>query len=357
LTLQQLLRLRLRNQQLIDPGFRTPQDLVSCLGAVQAQDYGAAKWAIALRTPGVRDTDVDAALDSGAIVRTHVLRPTWHFVAPADVRWMLALSAPRIRTAMGSYFRKQGLDAATLAKSRKTIARALTAGRALTRAELTGALTRARIPADGLRGVFMLIDAEIEALIVSGPRRGKQFTYARLDDRVPAAKPLTRDESIARLTERYFSSHGPATLRDFAWWSGLTIRDARAGLAMCGSLQSEVVGACTYWFAPATIPAAPRRPMVHLLPNFDEYLVAYQDREVITNGFASRIAISRGDLLSHRVIVDGMVIGTCKRVRGPDVTVQIATTDPVDASIARALMAAALAYGNFLDRPATCTLA
>ena len=187
--------------------------------------------------------DVEQAFNDGQILRTHVLRPTWHFVAPEDIRWLLALSAPRIHAANAYYYRQAGLDAKTFAKSCAMIHRALEGGKTLTRAELAVHLKRAKVPADGLKLAYLMMHAELEGVICSGPRRGKQFTYALLDERVPATKPKTRDEALAELARRYFASHGPATVRDFAWWSGLTVKDAQQAIdSVRPRLESSTIG-------------------------------------------------------------------------------------------------------------------
>ena len=358
LTPAAVVRQRLLNQQLVDSSCRTALDVVRRLGAVQAQDYAAAKWALALRARGLREADVDAAFDEGAIVRTHVLRPTWHFVAPDDLRWMLALTAPRIRAAIAGSHRRLGLEPAALAKSRRTIARALAGGQYLTRMELSDVLRRTRLPVAGLQRAFLMIDAEIEGVICSGPRRGQSFTYALLDERVPGGRASSRDEALGKLARTYFASHGPATLNDFAWWSGLSGREARAGIdAVAPALERETVNGRAYWFVAARSPVTRRAATVHLLPNFDEYLVAYQDREPITRGIVSRVALSRGDLLTNRVILNGIVVGTWKRTHGSHgVAVEITLTEQVGAGSVRAMRAAADAYGSFLQRPIECSV-
>jgi hypothetical protein len=246
---------------------------------VQAQDYSGAKWAIGLRARGVTEVDVDRAFDAGAILRTHVLRPTWHFVAPDDIRWMLDLTAPRIHAANGYAYRLCELDASVFRRSRKVLARALRGGRARTRSELASALRSEGIAAEGLRLAALMMDAELEGIIVSGPRRGKHFTYALLEERAPSARTLTREEALAELAKRYFASHGPATLRDYAWWSGLTAREANAGIeAVAPALRKEVIGSQTRWSVGAKVPQPGASATAHLLPNYDEYLVAYKDR-------------------------------------------------------------------------------
>src|SRR5262245_24524323 len=173
----------------------------------------------------MHDDSIDELFNEGKILRTHVMRPTWHFVMPEDIRWMLKLTAPRINAVSAYYFRKMELDQAVLARSNAAISKALR-GKHLTREELGQVLGRAKIDAKGLRLIYLMIRAELDAVICSGPLRGKQFTYALLDERVPKCRTLKRDEALAELTIRYFTSHGPALLRDFVWWSGLTITDA-----------------------------------------------------------------------------------------------------------------------------------
>jgi hypothetical protein len=228
---------------------------------MQSQDYPGAKWGIGLRA-AVTDAAVDRACDEGSIVRTHILRQTWHFVARDDIRWMLALSGPRVNAVNAHYYRKMELDEPLFTRSRKVIERVLRGGTHLTRPELGRALQRAGIAASGNRLAFLTMRAELDAVIVSGPRRGHQLTYALLEERVPAAKPIDRDAALAALAHRYFASHGPATLKDYVWWSGLTIRDARAGIELAGSsLTRENVEGLTYWSVEGRVPKGdgPRR--------------------------------------------------------------------------------------------------
>src|SRR5947209_6158875 len=248
---------RLHNQHITRRTLETPQALVEWLGAVQAQDFAAAKWALGLRLQGTTDDDIEQAFTDGAILRTHVMRPTWHFVSPADIRWLLALTAPRVHAASAYYTRKLELDDAVFRCTHAVLANALQGGKQLTRDELASALQQAGIATLGEQRVtYIIMRAELDGIICSGARRGKQFTYALLAERAPQARSLDRDEAIAELTMRYFTSHGPATIQDFVWWSGLTVVDAKAGLAMVTSqLLQEMIGAQTYWFPPSTPPA------------------------------------------------------------------------------------------------------
>lgn len=311
----ELLRLRLANQHLAAPSLSDPTAPVAHLGAVQSQDYPAAKWALFQRLVGASDQTIEDAFTAGAILRTHVMRPTWHFVAPADLRWLLALTAPRVKIVLASYDRKLGIDAALLARSHDAIVRALESGQHLTRTELDAALRRAGIAAtNGQVLGHLVMHAELDALICSGPRRGKQFTYALVDGRVPPAAPLSRDESLAELAVRYFTSHGPATVRDFVWWSGLTIGDARRGIALAdGRLVAETVDGLTCWLAP-TGPPLPMPEPVYLLANYDEYTVAYRDRDAYYDPALAAAAQSRAEVpFANVILVDGRVGGLWRR--------------------------------------------
>src|SRR6266571_7526030 len=245
---------RLHNQHITWRMLETPQALVEWLGAVQAQDFAAAKWALGLRLQGVTDEDIEQAFTDGAILRTHVMRPTWHFVSPADIRWLLALTAPRVHAANANWYRKLELDDAIVRRCNETLAKALQGGKQLTRDELASALRQAGIVTQGEQRVtYIVMRAELDGVICSGARRGKQFTYALLAERAPHARMLARDEALAELTMRYFMSHGPAVIQDFVWWSGLTVAEARAGLAMVTShLLHETINGQTYWFPSST---------------------------------------------------------------------------------------------------------
>lgn len=234
---------RLHTQRLAGEPFASAVDAVAWLGAVQSQDYAGAKWALGQRTRGVTDADLDRLCDEGAILRTHVMRPTWHFVLPCDIRWLLGLTAPRVKARLAPYDRRLEIDAPLLKRSHAVIESALEGGSSLTRAELGAALERAGIPAAGQRLGHLVSYAELDAIVVSGPRRGRQVTYALLEERAPSARRLDRDEALAELTRRYFTGHGPAQVQDFAWWSGLTVADVRRGLELAGPvLAHEVIG-------------------------------------------------------------------------------------------------------------------
>jgi len=341
---------RLRNQRLTGIPLATPADVVGWLGAVQAQEYGESKWALAMRARRLSDAAIERAFSAGTILRTHVLRPTWHFVTPADIRWMLALTGPRISRAMSTYHRRLELDTTVFRKSEKAIAGALRGGAQLTRQELKAALQRAGVNADGAqRLAFLTIQAETDAVMCSGGRRGNQFTYALLDDRVPATRTLSRDAALAELTRRYFTSHGPAQLHDFAWWSGLTVADARSGLEMAGrELSSDTLDGRTYWSAAKTVRALPRPQQAHLLGLYDEYLIAYKDRGAARDR-SRGTRTTAWDPFSAPVILGGRVIGGWKKkIAGERVVAKVTPLGPLGRRETRAVEDAADRYAAFV---------
>ncbi len=347
-------RQRLLNQHIAGAPFEKPGDVVEWLGAVQAQDYVAAKWAIGLRSRDVTDDDIEQAFADGAILRTHVMRPTWHFVLPADIRWMLALTASRVKAAIAYYSRTLGLDDTVFTQSSVVLAKALQGGKQLTRAELVSVLQQAGIATDNLQRIgHIIMRAELDGIICSGARRGKQFTYALLDERAPQARVLDRDEALAELARRYFTSHGPATLQDFVWWSGLTVADARDGLGMVASqLMYEVVDGQAYWFAPSAPPAKDLSQAAYLLPNYDEYTVSYTDRRAIFDGSYMDRLDPRGGLLTSTMVLDGQVIGTWKRTfKKNTVVIEANPFVPLSTTETRAFATSANRYGEFLHMP------
>jgi hypothetical protein len=346
---------RLAAQHLVRPSLDHPADVVRALGAVQSQDYAGAKWAIGLRLASGDDARVERAANEGAIVRTHVLRPTWHFVAPEDLRWMLALTAPAVKRRMATYDRQMGIDEPLVRRSTAAMAKALRGGRHLTRIELGAALRRARIPvASTSHLAHLAMQAELDAVIVSGPRRGKQSTYALVDERVPPTAPLDRDEALLRLTTRYFATRSPATPRDLAWWSGLSVGDARRGIEMAGAaLEREDIGGTAYWSDPASRDDEAASPLAHLLPNYDEYFIGYRDRGAIARRIASAAIVTGwGPGIPHVVIVDGQLVGGWKRTVGARrAAVELAPATTLTKAERRAVAAAAERYGHFLGVP------
>ena len=343
--------MRLSNQQLAGSLVEAPAGVVRRMGAVQAQDFAGAKWAVALRTAACTDSDLEAAFTGGEILRTHVMRPTWHFVAPEDLRWMQMLTAPRVEAILAYQYRRLELDAPVLKRSLAALEKALRGGRQLTRAELGTALARADIYADGLRLAHIVLHGELEALLCSGARRGKQFTYALVEERAPRAKRLTRDEALGLLTERYFTSHGPASARDYAWWSGLSSADVRAGLEMARSkLLRDEFGGQAYWMAASPSSSSSRRGALHLLPNYDEYIVGYTERSAIFDSIhAQHLDARHNPLFNNTIVSQGRVIGTWARAAARDtLTIAAKPFGRLSAAEAKALQQAAKRFGKFL---------
>ena len=348
---QDILEYRMSNQHLIKPAVSNPADIVKYMGAVQAQDFAAAKWALGLRLGNSTDHDIEQAYNKGAILRTHLMRPTWHFVAPEDIRWLLALTAPRIKSQCSSAYRQYSLTEAIFKKSHKTLEKILSGGKHLTRTEIAIALNKAGIPTDDNRFIHLMMRAELDVVICSGPVQGKQLTYALLEERVPQTKPLKRDEALAELAKRYLTSHGPATLRDFAWWSGLTITDAKNGLqTVAKEFISEQINGVTYWFS--AVSTGQTASTIHLLPNYDEYIISYKDRDNLMAPKSTPVLDARGSIIfNHTILIDGQIAGTWKRVLQKD-TVAVTTTPfyKLNKKQEAALANAIKKYGAFIGK-------
>ncbi|MEP7111178.1 MAG: winged helix DNA-binding domain-containing protein [Ferruginibacter sp.] len=313
MTLQDIARYRMVNQQLVATGFSKPAEIVGWLGAMQAQEYAHSKWAIGLRLPGCRDADIEQAFSNGEILRTHLLRPTWHFVTPADIRWILALSAPRVNAINSFMYRKMELDNKLFTRTNDALARELQGGKQLTRAKLQSALKRKRIQADGIRLSCIMMRAELDGIICSGARAGKQFTYALLEERVPPFTHVNPDEALAELTSRYFKSRGPATLKDFAVWSGLTYTLAKKGIAMVSAhFTREINGNEDYYFPPIDSLNKKQFQKTWLLPPYDEFIMGYKNRDAI---FLNRNKINPAPklLFDNTIIAEGQVAGSWRR--------------------------------------------
>jgi hypothetical protein len=307
-------QLRLQNQHLADPVFKNPADMVHYMGAIQAQDYAGAVWAIGQRLQGASQNIIEKAFTDGDIIRTHVMRPTWHFVSPHDIRWMLELTAPRVQAIAGTRHRQLSLDKDIFLQSEKALVKALSGGKQLARTDLGDVLQKAGINTDEQRFIHIMMQMELIGLVCSGGRQGKQFTYSLLEERVPKTKTINRDEALATLAERYFTAHGPATLQDYVWWSGLTVTDAKAGLEMIKTkLASQFFEGSTYWFADRSQTAATKSSLAFLLPNYDEYIVSYKDRSAAIESANIDKTDPRGTIFNNTIIVNGRVIGTWKR--------------------------------------------
>jgi hypothetical protein len=349
-------RRRLRNSGLTSRRFRSADEVVAWHGAMQAQEYGLAKWSIGQRARGVVDNDVDRALDAGAMIRTHVLRPTWHFVAAPDIRWMLALTAPRVRRHRASRFRELGLDHRTLARCETVIASALAGDRRLTRQELEDVLATAGIDTSDQRLPYILLHGELEAVVCSGGLSGKRHTYALFDERVPTGPRIHHDEALLELVRRYLQSHGPATEQDLRWWSSLPLTDIRNALHQLGSdVRSEVIEGATFWLLADGTRSPRGENGVHFLQPYDETLVGYTHSRFFGDprAQAAREAWRDRSLPTGMLLIDGGVAGHWRRTVKKDLlTVEIFHYEKLASAMRHRLETAAAEMGRFLGRPA-----
>ncbi len=318
---------RLYNQHISVPKFNTPQEVVTSMLAMQAQEYAMARWSIGLRLINAKDSDVEKAFNEGAILRTHVMRPTWHFVSPADIRWLLALTAPRVHAFNAYQYRKYGLDSHVFTKCNDIIIRQLEGRKHLTRTALNVALQQQGIITDTIGLSCIMMQAELDGIICSGPREGKQFTYALIDERVPHASPLSKEEALSEMAHRYFTSRGPATIQDFVWWSGLTMKEARVGVSNLAPyfIHKKVEGQ-EYIYAPINPEAVNHPNHSLLLPYYDEYGIAYKNRDALFLP-KEKIVQNMGETFpfSRVIVLDGKIVGSWQcTIRNKSIEVEIA---------------------------------
>ena len=369
--LSSIVQSRLRRQHLITARQGSVAGLVAWMGAVQAQEYEPARWGIGLRLAApTTSASIEGAITSGEILRTHVLRPTWHFVAAEDIVWMQTLTGARVQRRMAAYQRQLELDAKLLTRALSAIERALRDGACLTRAEMGDALGRARIMATHQRLAHIAMHAELEGLICSGPRRDRSWFFSSSTVRLQAPNPGGNSRKslfqAIELTRRFFQSHGPATVRDYVWWSGLATADARRGLQIVGATSRSEQG-LIYWSVsePLSGSGDQRRqrvaqgsrrrssPVVHLLPIYDEYLVAYRDRVAVPHG-PTRIDASKKFVhFQHAIIIDGQVAGTWRIVRRQGTSrADVVSTRPLRRLEKEAIAAAADRFEHFAGKNA-----
>jgi len=346
--------IRLHSQQLTCNTFTSPKQIVAWMGAMQAQDYPMARWAIGARLPGSNNQDIEAAIDNADIIRTHLLRPTWHFVAADDVYWLLDLTASQIKAAQNSRDRELELTETVYSKSNIIIEKALSHGIHLTREELVAELNKANIATDKNRASHLFARAELEKIICSGTSRNGKPTYALLSERVPRPKEVTKDEAMAKLTSRYFASRSPATLQDFTWWSGLSASDARQALELVNTdLNHETIEGSTYWIAHDVTILTSSQPSALLLPTYDEFLISYSDRHAsISVEFENHMKeISDRGIFRPIIVVNGQVLGIWKRtIKKELMELELEFFTQPDKKIIRLIEDATAHFGDFLGK-------
>jgi DNA glycosylase AlkZ-like len=349
-------RRRIRSTGLVGSSFGSAEEVVRWHGAVQAQDYVPTKWSLAQRAPGLTDQSIDDALADGAIVRTHVLRPTWHFVARDDVRWLLALTGPIVQRGSARRRRDLNLDAKQLSRAERVITKALEGGGRLTRDELGERLAKARIDPSGQRLPHILMHCELEAVICSAGLDGKRQTYGVLDERVPPDTECLDPEAAAiKLTGRYLRSHGPAAVEDLRWWSSLPIGQIRPALeALRDEVRAETVDGTDLWMRADEPARAPAVRGVHLLPTFDELIVGYQKTRSFGDPRAAQTVAPWKDrvLRSGVILADGRILGLWRRITEPrSIRIEVHSFDRLDRKRIDRLEAAGRRLGRFVGTP------
>ena len=343
---------RFHHQHVTGTPLGAPEDVVSLLGAVQSQDYSGAKWALGMRASGSTDRAIDEAFSAGRFLRTHILRPTWHFVAPADIRWMLRLTAPHVQKLNAYRYRQLGLDPRTLGRASTLIAKTLEGGRQLTRREIGAMLEHAGISTEGQRLAYIAMNAELEGLVCSGALKGRQHTYALLDERVPPAPAVDREEALLELTRRFLAGHAPAMLKHYAWWSGLPAADAKAGLEMARpSLAVELDEDGGEWFGVRRSGRMATGLSAHLVPEYDEALTGSRDLGIpgLPRGAGTKMW---KDAMARPIIIGGHWAGTWRRtLTGHSVLLETIHRARLTAPQSKALDDGVKRYERFLGVP------
>ncbi|HZM78886.1 MAG TPA: winged helix DNA-binding domain-containing protein [Candidatus Limnocylindrales bacterium] len=344
--------LRLESQRIARPEGKMPADVVRWFGAVQSQDLVASLWAVGLRMGKVvTEANVERAIADKSVIRSWPMRGTIHLMPAEDARWMVRLLAPRLDAKLAGNYRRAGLTPEVISEAGDIIAETL-AGRQCTRAEVYAALNAAGIETSGQngqqRGMHLIVHWARHGLICVTPRRGKQQTFALMDEWMPGGTELSGDEALAEMARRYFRSHGPATLKDFAWWTGATLTEAkRVAEAVKGEFDRESVDGVEHWLSPGLgSPKAGKAPRAFLLPPFDEYTIAYADRGAVVD--RERLAAA-GHGIGSNLILDGRLAGLWKRTLKKDtVTVEFDPLRPLTSQEKALVPAAVEAYARFL---------
>jgi hypothetical protein len=341
---------RMHNLGLNSEPLDSPEDVVRWLGAVQAQEFGPAKWSVAQRTLNVDEAEMERLVDEGWILRTHLLRPTWHFVHPEDIRLLLQVTGPRVQASNGSVYRNYGLDELVFDRCNKVIVDALGGGNHLTRKELGKILSQHGIEALGARLAGIMMNAELEAVICSGELRGKQQTYALLEERAPNARRYDPDEALVEVIRRYFASHGPATIKDCRSWGSLKIADIRRGIQMLGDeLQSFELDGLTYWYVHGPPEDRPELPDVHLLQGYDEYFMGYLESRGLVDTVGRLSSLNPDAMIANgSLVIDSQVAGHWRRkVTGSTISFEILHYDEFDDVYTEAIQREADRFGEF----------
>lgn len=368
----EVLRLRLAAQLLDAIRPRSPGEVVTWFGAMQAQDLNSGHWSFGARCDGLTDDDIHAATANREILRTWPMRGTVHFVPPADARWMLEVTGARALRGAARRREFLGLSETTVDRAADVLGSALAGGRRLTRAECIAALVDGGVPEAADHGYHFLWYISQIGVTCIGPQVGKEQTFVLLDEWVPKPRQLDRDEALAELAVRFVRSHGPVTRHDLARWTGLTMTDAKAGLAAASDVLTEVDcatsdGPTAMWVTDDALEAAldvDGRPglddpePVVLLPGFDEYMLGYGDRSAMLDpAFNQRICPGNNGMFKPTIVGGGTVLGTWKRtVKTSTVDIDLDPFAPLPSAVRGGIDAAAERYGQFHGRDARVSL-
>ena len=341
---------RMRAQRLWSAGAPDPHAAVRHMLAVQAQELPYALWSVGQRTARPGLAAVTDAFDRGLFLRTHVLRPTWHFVARDDLRWLMRLSGPRVAARTARRNEELGLDPRTVARALDVIAGAV-AGAHRTRRELAAALKRRRIDPEGQRIAHLVIRAELDSIVCSGALRGTEHTYAAFDGRVPARAGPSGDEALAELAHRYVRARGPATAKDLVWWAGLSMRDATRALSIVEpNLERVERDGRTYWMDSQPRGSRASAPRIDLVQCYDEIIISYtQSRDALWSAGARFPVPGTIEGFRHVVLRDGRLLGHWRAVRGrTGVSLETRIGGRLDPTTRKALEVALERYRRFL---------
>lgn len=309
-----LLNIRLHNQLLSIHNLKEPQEIVSYMGAMQSQSLDLAKWAIGVRLENKTVKDIDEALNTGKVIRTHILRPTWHFVSAKDIHWMYDLSNPRLKPIYQSYRRMSRGDESLILRAVPLIEKILSDGKHLTKESIGSELQMHNLTLDNTSLGLAINYAEMEGLVVNGEIRGKKQTFALLEELAPRKETISKEEALERLARRFFTSHAPATIQDFAWWSGLSLTECKQALGMIKhDFVCETINDRDFWMKnDIKIPPTDKDSAL-LLPPFDEFVVSYKDRsELIEDAHYGKVMTKNG-LFSPTVMLNGEIVGSWKK--------------------------------------------
>jgi hypothetical protein len=344
---------RLATQRLSSAPLPRAADAVRLLTCVQSQERDHAFFSLAMRSRKDRYAAVQREFDAGAFVRTHILRPTWHFVAPEDLRWILALTSPRVLSSMGARHRQLGLDdTRRLGDGFELLAKLLQDKHFLTRPELGEAFVERGSPIrPGEQLGHLLIVAEMRGLVCSGPMKGVHHSYALVDEVIAPTPERSRDEAVVELVRRFFSGHGPASVKDFTRWATLTVSDTKAALAQLGDHLEEVeISGIPHWFDPAEVRRrSPAAPAAYLFPTYDEAVLTYP--QVNFSALPDHPYAEHTDPFWASVVLDGTNVGLWKRtVRADAVQVEVRLAPAVSTRGRTQVRVAAQRLAGFLGR-------